>query len=138
MSYKGHYQSVAGGKAVADLTPAKRRIAVPSPTQQPERAAIVEVTISTDGRAAPLSVPVNKQRGDMVKWRAEQGGWPWTVTFDKGDGTPFREAVFDVPANGAVVSRETHETAEKKPYRYRVRQGTSPFTETHDPDVDVE
>lgn len=81
---------------------------------------------------------MKKQRGDMVKWRAERGGGPWTITFDKGDGTPFREAVFDVPANGAVVSREVHGTAETKPYRYRVQDGTSPFTETHDPDVDVD
>ena len=109
-----------------------------NPAQQPpERAAIQEVTISTDGQASPLRVTVNKQRGDMVKWRAERGGGPWTITFDK-NGTPFREAVFDVPANGAVVSREPHETAEQRAYSYQVRDGNSPFNVRHDPDVDVE
>ena len=98
---------------------------------------IPEVTISTTGQASPLRVTVNKQRGDMVKWRAERGGGPWTITFDK-NGTPFREAVFDIPANGAVVSREPHETAEQRAYSYTVRNGTSPFDVRHDPDVDVE
>lgn len=99
---------------------------------------IREVTISTGGQASPSPVRVNKQRGDQVRWRAATGGGPWTITFDKGDGTPFREAVFDVPANGRVVSREPHETAVPgRTYKYRVRNGTT-FVETQDPDVEVE
>jgi hypothetical protein len=105
---------------------------------QAQGSQILEVTISTNGEASLESVKVNKERGDMVKWRAAPGGGPWTITFDKGDGSPFREAVFDVPANGAVVSREPHETAQIKKYRYKIRNGTSPFAIRQDPDVDVE
>jgi hypothetical protein len=100
-------------------------------------AAIREVTISTAGQAFPLSVHVIRRNGDKVKWRAAPGGGPWLITFDK-NGSPFRESMFDVPANGAVVTREAHETAEPRPYSYQVRDGVSPFAVRHDPDVDVE
>jgi hypothetical protein len=107
-------------------------------TQQ-DAAQVREVTIGTDGKADLESARVNKQRGDIVMWRAAPGGGPWRITFDKGDCTPFREAVFDVPANGVVISNRVHETAvAPKKYKYRIRSGASPFTETQDPDVDVE
>jgi len=107
------------------------------PTQSPD-AAVVQVIISTTGQADLSPARVNKQRGDIVMWRAESGGGPWRLTFDKGQCTPFREAVFDVPANGVVVSNKVHETASTGRYSYRIRRGTPPFDETQDPDIDVE
>ena len=74
-----------------------------------------------------------------MKWTAEPGGGPWRVTFDK-DGSPFRpgEDAFDVPANGSVVTGSTDRAAELRPHHYRVRDGTPPYKERQDPDVDVE
>jgi hypothetical protein len=116
----------------------KQRIPVAKAAQAPQPAAIRDVTISTAGIAAPLSVPVIRRNRDIVKWRAASGGGPWRITFDKGDGTPFDEPAFDVPTHGSVVTREARGTAAPGRYRYKVRHGTSPFGVTHDPDVDIE
>lgn len=129
---------MAKRKRTTPVAKRRQRIPVAKAAQPPQPAAIRDVTISTAGIAAPLSVPVIRRNRDIVKWRAASGGGPWRITFDKGDGTPFDEPAFDVPRNGSVVTREARGAAARGRYRYQVRHGTSPFGVTHDPDVDVE
>lgn len=108
----------------------------------------VPVRISRTGQIIDRAVAVRKSRAENLRWVAQDGGGPWTITFDKDSsakgkykvakGSPFKEDEYEVPRGGSVTTTGGPVKGNpKNTYRYQVRDTTTREV-TDDPDVDVE
>lgn len=115
----------------------------------PQPMPPVPVRISREGKvvSGDRVVKVKKERGDNVRWIAQDGGGPWKITFDKVStdpstypvepGSPFSAAMYDVTAGGSGGSTGGPINGVVfRTYRYRVRNASGVVTD--DPDVDIE
>jgi hypothetical protein len=71
------------------------------------------------GQVDQPSVKISKGGKGEVTWFA-YGAAGATIVFSSPDGSPFKEAVFTVPATGSVSSGPAKDTADLKPYKYTV------------------
>lgn len=78
-----------------------------------------DVHIKDDkGQVDEPSVTISRGHKGEVTWFAH-GAAGATIVFSS-DGSPFKEAVFTVPATGSVSSGPVKETADLKRYKYTV------------------
>ncbi|HET9840117.1 MAG TPA: hypothetical protein VFR84_17960 [Candidatus Angelobacter sp.] len=78
-----------------------------------------DVQITGDaGQVDQDSVRISRDT-DEVTWTAH-GAHKAIVVFASPDGSPFHDAVFQVPANGSVSSGPVKSSALNQPYKYTV------------------
>ena len=85
----------------------------------------VPVRISMAGVLLP-SVVIVRVGQDLI-WIAQNGGGPWTVTFD--GGSPFSESKYRVPRGGTVSTRGGVKGPAGKIYRYTVSDESGRITD---------
>ena len=108
------------------------------------------VLINSLGQVVPAdrAVPVSKVHKEDVRWKADQNGGPWKITFDKNaKGSPFTQTSYNITTPGGEVKTSGGAIGGQlgQSYSYRVRhynpaipdQIIDPPTDP-DPDIDVE
>jgi hypothetical protein len=105
------------------------------------------IRISKDGQVIDKVVKARKGRNEDVEWIAQDGGGPWTITFDKvstepstypvAPDSPFSQPTYTVDKGGRrSTTGGPVKGVANRTYRYRVRDAAGNIT--HDPDIDIE
>jgi len=81
------------------------------------RWPVVPIRILETGTVLDKSVTVNI--GQDVEWIAQNGGGPWTITFDAG--SPFSQSTYWVPRGGRVRTVGGAAGPHGKTYPYTVK-----------------
>jgi hypothetical protein len=112
MAKKATAKKPTAKKAKAKAKKAKAKNAAPVP----KPAAPVPIRIS--GVGVVLDRVAKVKRGQGVRWIAQDGGGPWTITFP--GGSPFSGSEYRVPRGGTVSTTNGAKGPVGKTYRYTV------------------
>ena len=83
------------------------------------------------------SVQVSKSNREEVLFVAQGQGGPWTVVFDKREGSPFAKTSFTVPQGSFErTGPPTSSAVVHQKYRYSVYDAAGKRKD--DPDVDID
>jgi hypothetical protein len=84
---------------------------------RPLESQEVHIT-SDDGQVDQDSITISRTQ-DQVTWTAH-GAKKALIVFATPDGSPFHDAIFQVPAGGSVSSGPVKSAALPQPYKYSV------------------
>ena len=86
--------------------------------RQPVGLKLVSGNLQVGPDSPKISRGVSTDIPEEVEWLSMDGS-AYTVVFDKGDGSPFADEVFEVPSGGSVTSGPI--TGQNGAYGYTVR-----------------